>query len=848
MSRTCQLIVAGTVATLALISAVPAGASAAARPDDTLLTRSVQGERAIDALGSRLEPVARDNGLSSAALIELMRTDSSAWMSRTGRVYFKESVPPGDPRPPGTGPAVRAARAPLSESMRLHSRPQSTHSIFLDFDGGSIGSSWVRDGLPADGHPAWSLDADPAFSAVERSFVQDVWSRVAEDFAPFDVDVTTEDPGDDALNRDSQGDTEFGTRVLISPEAGIADLLCPEGCGGITFFGGFDRVNALAEQPAWVFAADFAGRPKLYAEIASHEAGHTLGLMHDGTSQDAYYGGHDFWGPIMGVSYYRGVSQWSRGEYAGASNLEDDLAVMAQHGAPAIPDEAGPDPATAADLGPDDALITSDQDVDVWRLPDCEGRRTLVATHAPISPNLDLRLELIDATGAVLAQSDPVTEPVDESNQDEMRGMSARLSAPTAAGIQYARVRGVGSGTASTGYTAYGSIGSYGVTNSCGSQPAPSAPTGLTASGSPEFGVAVLRWEPAALGASAPVTDYVISTGGETRRTDPSARGYEWRGLQPGVTYKFSVRADSEAGLGPASTVSVVAATTPSPARNLLLTTDEERRELTVTWDTPESDGSFPVLDYVVWDLNSDVPFVQVGREVRSYVYSDVTLGEAARIAICPRNLVGTNCTNVSAIVGARPGAPTEVTASGVTGSTARLNWQPPEQTGVLEVTGYEVRLDTGPWSALPATARGYTFTGLVPGTAYTVSARATNGAGAGPAAATGVIIAPSASPPAPPTGVQVRGGKPGSPVDATVVWSPPVAQPGLPVTGYQVWASRIGKRGNVTRRVRSAELGAHPLRYVMPLTPGRWTFVVRARNENGWGGWTVPSRLVAAR
>ena len=46
-------------------------------------------------------------------------------------------------------------------------------------------------------------------------------------------------------------------------------------------------------------------------EAASHEAGHNLGLSHDGTRKTGYYAGHGDWAPIMGVGYYREVSQWS---------------------------------------------------------------------------------------------------------------------------------------------------------------------------------------------------------------------------------------------------------------------------------------------------------------------------------------------------------------------------------------------------------------------------------------------------------------------------------------------------------------------------------------------------------
>ena len=60
--------------------------------------------------------------------------------------------------------------------------------------------------------------------------------------------------------------------------------------------------------------------------------GHNLSLSHDGTPTSAYYGGHGSeetsWGPLMGTGYNRNVSQWSKGEYSGANNQEDDIQLI----------------------------------------------------------------------------------------------------------------------------------------------------------------------------------------------------------------------------------------------------------------------------------------------------------------------------------------------------------------------------------------------------------------------------------------------------------------------------------------------------------------------------------------
>ncbi len=88
-----------------------------------------------------------------------------------------------------------------------------------------------------------------------------------------------------------------------------------------------------------------AGNEKYVAEAISHEAGHNMGLLHDGTSSTGYYTGQGSgatgWAPIMGVGYYSRWSQWSKGEYAGANNVQDDYVVMQGNGLPIRLDDHG---------------------------------------------------------------------------------------------------------------------------------------------------------------------------------------------------------------------------------------------------------------------------------------------------------------------------------------------------------------------------------------------------------------------------------------------------------------------------------------------------------------------------
>ena len=178
-----------------------------------------------------------------------------------------------------------------------------------------------------------------------------MWRQVSETYSPFDVDVTTADPGQAAITRSSSSDTTYGTHVVITSSPTPRQQVCG-GCLGVAWVGSFDGVDTAARyQPAWVFAYDAGFDPMVVAQAASHETGHTLGLQHDATTSASYYAGSTAWGPIMGSSADRAVSQFSRGEYAGANNTEDDLAIIASNGLAPRTDDHGSTVAAADQLG-----------------------------------------------------------------------------------------------------------------------------------------------------------------------------------------------------------------------------------------------------------------------------------------------------------------------------------------------------------------------------------------------------------------------------------------------------------------------------------------------------------------
>jgi PKD repeat protein len=481
-------------------------------PTITLPEARSQGQRAIDLLGNRLPEVAAWYGKSPDEFRALMLNDRTLKLDGRARVFVEDEIrtplPTLQPQQ-STSSALDGTLLPLDQTFLLHSRPGAKRTIYLNFRGATISntawSSTTLTALPFD------TDGSPyTFSTAELQRIQTIWQRVVEDYAPFDVDVTTEQPPGDRLTRAGSSDDIFGTTVVITSRSGVYSC----SCGGVAYLGVFDDTSDFYK-PALVFWDALGASEKNVAEAISHEAGHNMGLGHDGTASAGYYTGHGSgatgWAPIMGVGYYQALVQWSRGQYSGANNVQDDYAVMQVNGLPLRPDDHGGSIATASAMSRSDAnglstfgaegVIERPGDVDAFAFYAAAGTATVTLRPAARSANLDAVVELRDAAGQLLASANP------------LEALDASLSfALPAAGNYYVSVKGSGKGDPLlTGYSDYGSLGQYAL--------AVTAPAG---SGQPP--TAVLTANPV----SGTVPLSVVFSGAGSSDPDGSITTYTW--------------------------------------------------------------------------------------------------------------------------------------------------------------------------------------------------------------------------------------------------------------------------------------------------------------------------------
>ncbi len=459
------LLALPAVATTLAISVAPVSAQAlpsGAGCDVPLLARPQPAADVAAQSPTTLAAVAKRHD-QSAAELGAAATDHSLWLDRCGQQFFVEPI--RDTQQAAQQAAPSAATAPPGlDVLTLQSSPGSDKTLYLDFIGSSItGTGWNQNySLPTITAETFSLDTtvSATFSTAERNAIYQAWLVVAEDYAPFAINVTTQDLGESAIQRTSSADLVYGSRVQVT-NAGAVYNAC--GCAGVAYLGVFGTTGSTHDyyQPAWAFADGVGGSGVDLGLVISHESGHNFGLSHDGQGTSAYYSGSGSWGPIMGAPYGRAVAQWSKGEYTGATKTEDDLAIIGAE-APLRADDLGNTAATATPLTEDatlSGLISTRTDVDAF-IFSAAGATTLTALSTTVETNLNLEMRILDAAGATVATLNPA------GSTRQAMGAVWSTTLPAEPATYTALIDGVGTGNPLTAgiYSDYASLGGFQLT------------------------------------------------------------------------------------------------------------------------------------------------------------------------------------------------------------------------------------------------------------------------------------------------------------------------------------------------------------------------------------------------
>ncbi len=332
---------------------------------------------------------------------------------------------------------------------KLNSLAASKYVVFLDFDGHYVSNSIWNSGNPINCSASGMTDIQ----------ITEVFNRVAEDFRPFDLNITTDSTYYLAAALTKR------IRIIITGTNSWYS-----GVAGISYTTSFSWGD---DTPAFVFCNMLGpNSPKMVAEACSHECGHTLGLSHqskygpdcDSPLEEYNSGtgsGETGWAPIMGISYYKNFTNWNLGPtpYT-CSSIQDNLNVIAtQNGFDYRADDYTATLNTNTTyLGSGNfsrtGIISKNTDKDAFRFNMPQSG----TIHLSIIPNnvaidyigadLDIKAELYNSAAVLIKSYDPVTT------------MRVAIDTVLNSGAYYLLVSG--SGNANT--NSYGSLGGYTIT------------------------------------------------------------------------------------------------------------------------------------------------------------------------------------------------------------------------------------------------------------------------------------------------------------------------------------------------------------------------------------------------
>jgi hypothetical protein len=334
---------------------------------------------------------------------------------------------------------------------KLNSYPSAAATIFIDFDG-----QYVPSGIWNSGNPI-----NCASSGLSDAQITEAFNRIAEDFRPFDLNITTDSTVFLAAP------IEKRVRIIIT----TTSSWYPAGSSGVAYGGSFTWGD---DTPGFVFSDRLGpANTKKIAETVSHESGHTVNLSHQskygGTCNllepysSGYGAGETGWAPIMGNSQTKNFSNWNNGPTPdGCGFTEDNLYIIVTYNGfgyraddytETLDASTFTMPANNFNVA---GVITTDTDKDAFKFT-LNSNSNFHVTAAPYSvgsnstgANLDIAFELYNSSATLIRTYDPLAT------------LSVTVDTILNAGIYYIKILGAGNSNIGP----YGSLGSYTITGS----------------------------------------------------------------------------------------------------------------------------------------------------------------------------------------------------------------------------------------------------------------------------------------------------------------------------------------------------------------------------------------------
>jgi hypothetical protein len=338
---------------------------------------------------------------------------------------------------------------------KLNSFPSASATIFLDFDGHYVDCAVWNNTTPINCLPSTMTDNQ----------VTEVFNRVAEDYRPFNVNVTTDSVMFLAAPLQNR------IRIIVTPTSNWYPNV-----GGVAWVGSFTWGD---DTPAFVFCDKLGpNNPKIVGECCSHESGHAVGLSHqsrygaDCNLTEQYNSGvgngEVSWAPIMGNSYYKNMSGWSNGPTPyGCTNLEDNLSIIATRNGFGYRnddfDETVNSSTTPLNINGFNVngIISTTTDIDAFQFNVAQPSQLNILAN-PFSvggnnsgANLDIKLEIFNAAGTLIKSYDPTNS------------MSVVVDTILNIGAYFIKISGIGNANVSQ----YGSLGAYNLSGAIGVLP-----------------------------------------------------------------------------------------------------------------------------------------------------------------------------------------------------------------------------------------------------------------------------------------------------------------------------------------------------------------------------------------